>query len=68
MRIEFEHVLIAICVILAAVLIFGEMWVYHDCEKSGGKMEGTGSYSTVIAPAGNGVFVPITSEETECRK
>lgn len=68
MNIEFEEVLIVVCVLLAGLLIVGTYLEHKDCTESGGKMEGTGSYSTVIAPAGNGVFVPITSEETECRK
>ncbi|QFR56461.1 hypothetical protein 049ML003_78 [Bacillus phage 049ML003] len=68
MNIEFEEVLIIICVLLVALLIVGTVLEHKDCAKSGGKMEGTGNYTTTWAPVGGGVYAPVTSEEMECRK
>ncbi|QFR56299.1 hypothetical protein PPK15_gp86 [Bacillus phage 000TH010] len=68
MNLEFEEVLIIVCVLLAGLLIVGTVLEHKDCAKSGGKMEGTGNYTTTWASVGNGTMVPVTSEEMECRK
>ncbi len=60
--------ILVVCLILIGLLVWAMIVQHQECVDKGGKMVGTGEYTTTIINTGNGVFVPVESETLECTK
>lgn len=56
------------CLVLSGLLVWAMIVASEECAASGGKLVGTGEYTTTFINAGNGVLVPMQTETLECTK
>lgn len=57
--------MLAVIVLLLALIVGLTALQEKSCEDAGGKMEGTGEYTTIYIKSGN-VMIPQTTEKMEC--
>ncbi|MFP3721319.1 hypothetical protein, partial [Niallia circulans] len=63
----FLGLLIAIIFILLGIAVVAAIKENNECNAKGGKMVGTGEYSTTFVLSGK-VMVPVTNENLECSR
>ncbi len=64
----FIVLLIAGSLVFSCLLVWAVIEQHKECDSRGGKMVGTGEYTTTVVNTGNGVLVPVQSENIECTK
>ncbi|UUV46553.1 hypothetical protein [Bacillus phage vB_BanS-Thrax3] len=60
--------IIIISVIMMFALIIITLFETSKCHQKGGKMVGTGEYSTIVMSAGDGVYTTMETENKACDK